>query len=108
LVTTGSVLPGTITLMFRVAVVNLPPLSVMRAVMTCAPVLSELTFSDAPVPSRPSRLEVQLMPLLMVPSSTSVAAPEKVTVAPWKAWPPSQCRNSGMDDDPERESGQCG
>ena len=60
----------------------LPPLSVAAAVITCVPLVSVLLVIVLPVPRLPSRLELQVMLAVRVPSSTSVAVPLSVTGAP--------------------------
>ena len=56
-----------------------PPESVTSAVMVWLPTLSVDEFTEAPVPSEPSRLDDQAMFAEMSPSSVSVAVPVKVT-----------------------------
>src|SRR5436309_12944742 len=65
MVTPGSTL-FPFTTLFRSC---LPLLSVTVAVIVCVPVERVLVVSVPPVPSDPSRLEVQMMPGVRVPSS---------------------------------------
>src|SRR5439155_1555798 len=71
-----------LTVMVIMVWVVLPPLSVTVAVMVCVPVESALAVIVRPVPSAPSRLEVQAMVAERSPSSVSLAEPVKVTAAP--------------------------
>ena len=58
-----------------------PVLSVTEAVMVCVPDESPLVVIVPPVPSAPSRLEVQVIAEARLPSSASVAVAVKVTAA---------------------------
>ena len=77
-VTAGVVL----MVMVTVARPVLPPRSVAEAVSTCVPVESALVVIVPPVPSPPSRLEVQAIAAVRLPSSRSLAAALSVTGAP--------------------------
>ena len=59
-----------------------PPLSVTEAVMVWTPRDRELVEKLPPEPMAPSRLEVQEMEPLRLPSSASVAVPEKPRACP--------------------------
>src|SRR5205823_14246186 len=71
-----------LTAMVIVARPVLFALSVAAAVIVWMPVESVLTVIVAPVPSSPSRLEVQTIREVRVPSSASLAEPVKVMAAP--------------------------
>src|SRR5207253_2361633 len=60
----------------------LPPLSVAAAVIVCVPLVSVLLVIVLPVPRLPSRLELQVMFAVRLPSSGSLAAAPRVTGAP--------------------------
>src|SRR5205823_14828841 len=62
------------------------PLSATVAVMTCVPELRALVVIVPPVPSDPSRLEVQTMTGGRVPSSGSLAVARSVTGTAWPEW----------------------
>src|SRR2546422_403583 len=66
-----------------------PPLSVTLAVRVCTPALSVERVRLPPVPSAPSRLEGQGTAAGRLPSSRSVALPERVTGVPWTDRAPS-------------------
>ena len=70
------------TVMVIVVWAVLPALSVTVAVIVCVPVESVLAVIVRPVPSAPSRLEVQAIVAERSPSSVSLAEPAKVTGAP--------------------------
>src|SRR2546426_4430527 len=72
--TVGVVLTTTVS----VALACLPLLSVTVARIVCVPVERVLVVSVPPVPSVPSRLEVQVMPVVRSPSSASRAVAVKV------------------------------
>ena len=59
-----------------------PPASVTLAVMTWVPAESAAVATDPPVPRAPSRSEDQAIPVVMSPSSGSLAVPVKVTLSP--------------------------
>src|SRR2546429_2140622 len=59
-----------------------PTASVTEAVMVCVPVERLLSAKLAPVPSEPSRLEVQWIAAPRSPSSASVAVAVEVIAAP--------------------------
>src|SRR2546429_4132113 len=63
------------------AVEGRPVPSVTEAVIVCVPDESTLVVIVPPVPSAPSRLEVQVTVELRLPSSASVAVAVKVTGA---------------------------
>jgi hypothetical protein len=65
-----------------------PPESVTEAVMVCVPSLST-ALKEPPVPIWPSRLEVQTRLLVRLPSSVSVAEPEKLMEVPEAKLAPS-------------------
>src|SRR5436309_16049025 len=73
---------GALTAMVIVARPVLLALSVAAAVIVWMPVESVLTVIVVPVPITPSRLELQTIREVRVPSSTSVAEPVKVMAAP--------------------------
>src|SRR5438552_19012911 len=79
MLTTGP--PLTVIVIDALAV--LWPLSATVAVMTCVPELRALVLIVPPVPSAPSRLEVQAMTGVRVPSSGSVAVAGRVIGAAW-------------------------
>ena len=58
-----------------------PAESVTEAVTVWRPT-PRIFVTEAPVPKAPSRLEVQMILPLMLPSSASVAVPEKVRLVP--------------------------
>ena len=60
----------------------LPPWSVAEAVSTWVPVESALVVIVPPVPRTPSRLEVQAIAAVRLPSSRSLAVALRVTGAP--------------------------
>src|SRR3989442_1738392 len=66
-----------------------PPLSVTLAVRVCTPAVSVERVRLPPVPSAPSRLEVQVTAAVRLPSSRSVAVAERVTGVPWTDRAPS-------------------
>ena len=59
------------------------PLSATVAVRTCVPELRALVVIEPPVPSEPSRLEVQTMTGVRVPSSGSLAVARSGTETAW-------------------------
>src|SRR2546425_12966027 len=77
MLTTGP--PFTVIVIDALAV--LWPLSATEAVMTCVPELRLLVVIVPPVPSDPSRLEVQTMMGVRVPSSGALAVARSVTGA---------------------------
>src|SRR5881398_2991764 len=66
-----------------------PPLSVTLAVRVWTPAVSVERVRLPPVPSAPSRLEVQVTAAVRLPSSRSVALAERVTGVPWTDRAPS-------------------
>src|SRR2546430_1028997 len=66
-----------------------PPLSLTLAVRVCTPAVSVERVRLPPVPSAPSRLEVQVMAAVRLPSSRSVALAVRVTGVPWMDRAPS-------------------
>lgn len=71
------------TVMLTVSLPESPPESSTLAVMVWFPTLSDEVEKEAPVPIWPSRFEVHTSDALMLPSSLSLAVPEKLTVSPW-------------------------
>src|SRR5436309_12895032 len=65
------------------------PLSVTVAVRVCTPAVSVERVRLPPVPSAPSRLEVQVMAAVRLPSSRSLALAVSVTGVPWTDRVPS-------------------
>src|SRR5437667_5305515 len=60
-----------------------PPLSLTLAVRVCTPAVSVERVRLPPVPSTPSRLEVQVMAAVRLPSSRWVALAGRVRGVPW-------------------------
>ena len=65
-----------------------PSESATAAVIVCVPTWSDDAVTLGPSPSSPSRLEVQWIPVVRSPSSTSRAVPASVTGAPAKKTAP--------------------
>ena len=77
----GGVFGGDMIVTERDALLVAPAESVTEAVTVWRPTL-RIFDTEAPVPKVPSRLEVQMILPLMLPSSASVAVPEKVRLVP--------------------------